>query len=633
VSALTIHQLKIGLHEAAPPLWRRIQVPSEVSLGFLHDVIQKAFGWDDCDLHGFEDERSREWGPPNGLYYGYTDFTDEEEVSLGKVLRAQGAVLWHWHESGDYYWRHRIVVEEILPFEAGVRYPRCTGGRRGALLATDPDAFDAGAAFDAGELTLELSRLSVRAAGDRARSAAKGSLGEAAAGEAVVFPAITLPALAELAAAARDVPLVNDALRLAAWCAPGRQVTGKGVLRPAVAREAVEELRLWERDEELGIPELRAAILGGLRSAGDLPVLDAPWRFATGNGLIGIRSGRAVPGSGLPDPADCERLLACWQGSLEDALAEVDDSDDVLMFGVLGIIGEQFDGVVRTAIGRLYRLTGQEWLDIGSLMSSLASDGDRADLLAGIVLGNTTRLFKVLAEFGAAEVDWGRPQSTSRARLTALGRYGIRAILTGQGHVARIAGDLAGEDAVTLLSVLSYYEPEAFGAEAGGWLAGRDLSSAVSEVLGAALGADAGRAVQRVTAISLLTLAKPAGAALEILRSTALGGPDGSRQVAAGALANLDEPPPAFHESVGLWLLVDLLTAWSASSGSSLALEGYAAVFEALRSNADNLWRCDHPAVCDTLEAVATAIRDSDKTLAKRLRKSAYKARSARCGG
>jgi hypothetical protein len=568
VSALTIHQLKIGLHEAAPPLWRRIQVPSEVSLGFLHDVIQKAFGWDDCDLHGFEDERSREWGPPNGLYYGYTDFTDEEEVSLGKVLRAQGAVLWHWHESGDYYWRHRIVVEEILPFEAGVRYPRCTGGRRGALLATDPDAFDAGAAFDAGELTLELSRLSVRAAGDRARSAAKGSLGEAAAGEAVVFPAITLPALAELAAAARDVPLVNDALRLAAWCAPGRQVTGKGVLRPAVAREAVEELRLWERDEELSIPELRAAILGGLRSAGDLPVLDAPWRFATGNGLIGIRSGRAVPGSGLPDPADCERLLACWQGSLEDALAEVDDSDDVLMFGVLGIIGEQFDGVVRTAIGRLYRLTGQEWLDIGSLMSSLASEGDRAD-----------------------------------------------------------------EDAVTLLSVLSYYESEAFGAEAGGWLAGRDLSSAVSEVLGAALGADAGRAVQRVTAISLLTLAKPAGAALEILRSTALGGPDGSRQVAAGALANLDEPPPAFHESVGLWLLVDLLTAWSASSGSSLALEGYAAVFEALRSNADNLWRCDHPAVCDTLEAVATAIRDSDKTLAKRLRKSAYKARSARCGG
>jgi hypothetical protein len=60
-----------------------------------------------------------------------------------------------------------------------------------------------------------------------------------------------------------------------------------------------------------------------------------------------------------------------------------------------------------------------------------------------------------------------------RARLTALSRYGIRAILAGEGHIARVADDLAAEDAGTLLDVLQYYEPDAFSAELTGWLAGR----------------------------------------------------------------------------------------------------------------------------------------------------------------
>jgi hypothetical protein len=58
---------------------------------------------------------------------------------------------------------------------------------------------------------------------------------------------ITLPPPAELAAQARRVPLIDDALRLAGWCAPGRQVTAKGVLKPPAARQTVEELRLWQR--------------------------------------------------------------------------------------------------------------------------------------------------------------------------------------------------------------------------------------------------------------------------------------------------------------------------------------------------------------------------------------------------
>ena len=35
----TVHQLKITLQGARPPLWRRILVPSGATLGFVHEVI------------------------------------------------------------------------------------------------------------------------------------------------------------------------------------------------------------------------------------------------------------------------------------------------------------------------------------------------------------------------------------------------------------------------------------------------------------------------------------------------------------------------------------------------------------------------------------------------------------------
>lgn len=58
----TVHQLKINLQGAKPPLWRRVQVPSGASLGCLHDVIQAAFGWEDAHLHAFEDSSGRQYG-------------------------------------------------------------------------------------------------------------------------------------------------------------------------------------------------------------------------------------------------------------------------------------------------------------------------------------------------------------------------------------------------------------------------------------------------------------------------------------------------------------------------------------------------------------------------------------------
>ncbi len=707
----TVHQLKIGLQGAAPPLWRRIQVPSAASLGFLHDVIQVAFGWDGYHLHRFQDGRGREWGEPpvlDGGGYMAATFADEEEADLGKVLRAEGAVLEYVYDFGD-SWLHRIEAEKIMPLDPGVTYPRCTGGRRAAApaediggiwgleevvyLVTHPEAdppehfedlvshlrekgYDPGA-FDPAELTVRLSGLTVRTAsrgtrtrngtrrgiqrltsedlefctcgrcqaGDPVRSVEGSYLTEEVPADAEVFPVITLPPPAELAAQARRVPLIDDALRLAEWCAPGRQVTAKGVLKPPAARQAVEELRLWQRDDKLADPRTRADALAGRRSAGDLAVLDVPWRFAVGNGLIAIRSGQAVPGPDLPDPGDAGQLLSCWQEAFEEELGSLDDMGGRILPGMLSMLGEQFDSVVFPLLKLLYRLPDEEWLDTGCLMSSLGADAGESGTSIGdvFIIESTARLMRILSDFGAADVDWGTTKWRSdhaatlftgsslakpdyRMRLTPLGRYGIRNILASEGHTARAAGDLAAADAATLLDALPDYDPAGFSTELDAWLVGRDEASAVAQLLEAVSGTDPDLAGRRVTAIAVLTKVKQDDARA-ILRGTAANGSAGRRHVAAGVLANLGEEPPRYRQTTQQWLLIDLLTALRAGNlRENLTRD----LMEAIRSHAEDLWRSGHPAAADTMEATAAAIRGTDKTLAKQLRRSAHKARTRR---
>ena len=52
-------QFKVALRYIRPPIWRRILMPDNCTLGDLHAVIQVAMGWQDCHLHSFEIEGVR----------------------------------------------------------------------------------------------------------------------------------------------------------------------------------------------------------------------------------------------------------------------------------------------------------------------------------------------------------------------------------------------------------------------------------------------------------------------------------------------------------------------------------------------------------------------------------------------
>ena len=47
------YQLKVTLKHSKPPIWRRIQVRSDITLYKLHQTLQIAMGWTNSHLHQF----------------------------------------------------------------------------------------------------------------------------------------------------------------------------------------------------------------------------------------------------------------------------------------------------------------------------------------------------------------------------------------------------------------------------------------------------------------------------------------------------------------------------------------------------------------------------------------------------
>ena len=49
-----IFQIQIVLRGSKPKIWRRVLIPSDMSLADFHEVIQTSMGWENSHLHYFE---------------------------------------------------------------------------------------------------------------------------------------------------------------------------------------------------------------------------------------------------------------------------------------------------------------------------------------------------------------------------------------------------------------------------------------------------------------------------------------------------------------------------------------------------------------------------------------------------
>jgi hypothetical protein len=162
----TVHVVKVNLYGAKPPVWRRLEIPSAMTLDLVHEVLQSAFDWTDYHLHSFETVCG-EFGNPL-QDDDWSERGDESTVALAQVAAEDKAKVVYLYDFGD-DWRHDLVVEKIQPAAPGVAYPRCTGGRgqapaedSGGIWAFNEERAEGGgpdASFDPADLTEALADL------------------------------------------------------------------------------------------------------------------------------------------------------------------------------------------------------------------------------------------------------------------------------------------------------------------------------------------------------------------------------------------------------------------------------------------------------------------------------------------
>ena len=138
-------RIRIELQRTKPTVWRRVEVPGDILLPRLHEVIQAAMGWTDSHLHRFR--TSNERNAPEFLTQFDLDEGDEgmleDDVRLDQVVADEGDRLWYDYDFGD-GWQHVLRVEKVL--DSPPSAPVCVRGR----LACPPE--DCGGVWGYSEL-------------------------------------------------------------------------------------------------------------------------------------------------------------------------------------------------------------------------------------------------------------------------------------------------------------------------------------------------------------------------------------------------------------------------------------------------------------------------------------------------
>lgn len=127
--------LRIELRDTEPPIWREVEVATDITLAMLHRVIQAAMGWD--DQHLWEFRLGGELFTAPGASYAAFGFGDRPKqraasrVKLEDILRPRRTRFTYVYDMGD-NWEHLLLATAIRPPEAGASYPRLTVGEGAA---------------------------------------------------------------------------------------------------------------------------------------------------------------------------------------------------------------------------------------------------------------------------------------------------------------------------------------------------------------------------------------------------------------------------------------------------------------------------------------------------------------------
>ncbi|MFJ3727468.1 hypothetical protein ACIPYQ_33560 [Streptomyces sp. NPDC090045] len=501
------------------------------------------------------------------------------------------------------------------------------------------------------------------------------------------LPPVRLHSDAELARDALVAPLFARAVRLARWAGPGTRVDVGGELVADQLPDAVAALGLDAADADsagYAGQAWRVAVDTGLVDVTE-PEEDAGQDTGQGGGPDAgqggdERFGTAAPGEDLAlvtggAPGD---VLDLWLAALDTVLADaaVPDLDGLVdaldaggeidfdrldwnpgreadfLDGVLANLylltvteggaadrpvplpvlaasmvvpdgmGEPTNAVLEQVSDAMMRLDDQfrqlepiGLVEFRPVDEELMAEADEEELAAGASQAG-----------GPAAVDDEDVSRYGMVRLTPLGVYGIRARMLEAGVEAPAVGELADKGADALLDAVSFYPESAAQAEIEQWLAGRELPTAVAELLAAARGDDEGGPLRRLRCQQALAPAGPEAepAVRAVLDDAELGGL-ARVWLAERGVADVPAPDP----EMVFWLTVDTIAAQLAADGET---EELPLLMETLTAHHagffEQVWRVEHPATAYVLEAMGRL--HPDKKAAKEARKAAFKARSRR---
>jgi hypothetical protein len=130
------YRVRVDLKGAKPPVWRRLELSSDLMLDELHRILQASFDWHDAHLHqfgagptSFYDRETEHFLSPYDIEEGEDQGVAEADVRLDEVLAKPGDRLFYLYDFGD-GWEHVIKLEAVLPRDARTPRAVCTKGRQ-----------------------------------------------------------------------------------------------------------------------------------------------------------------------------------------------------------------------------------------------------------------------------------------------------------------------------------------------------------------------------------------------------------------------------------------------------------------------------------------------------------------------
>jgi hypothetical protein len=174
-------RVRVDLEHAKPPIWRRLDVRSDIGLDVFHQVLQRAFGWTDTHLHRFAlggspfDPNTELFLCPYDVEEGEDDGVPAKDARLDETLSEPGDVLQYCYDYGD-SWDLIIALESVSRLDEPAPVAACVDGWRaappedcgGMRNATDlAEVLEDPARFDPDEINQALNDPYLRLHGSR----------------------------------------------------------------------------------------------------------------------------------------------------------------------------------------------------------------------------------------------------------------------------------------------------------------------------------------------------------------------------------------------------------------------------------------------------------------------------------